>query len=150
MLTYENRTPDVTLVKWNDHECQMYPTCKHQGSWKLWSLQRFKVKIWVYKASQSWSLFRNLLSLFTYVLHSVIVHIYLNVVTKSFFVCITPEYGNILCFIGFKKYCYVTPFELDLTKWLALATTIVTYLCRSWFKHNSCRRQTLGVIKWAC
>ena len=40
MLVYENRTPDVTLVKLNDHERQTYPTRKHKGLEKFRNLQQ--------------------------------------------------------------------------------------------------------------
>ena len=32
MLMYENKTPDRTLTKLNNHECQMYQTSEHKGS----------------------------------------------------------------------------------------------------------------------
>ena len=38
---YENRMPDVTLVKLHDQKPQMYRTCDHNGSRKLKHLQYF-------------------------------------------------------------------------------------------------------------
>ena len=37
MLTYENRTPDVTLAKLKHHERQTYPNRKLNCSWTLYS-----------------------------------------------------------------------------------------------------------------
>ena len=39
MLVYENRMPNMTLVKLNDHECQTYPNCELIGLGKLRNLQ---------------------------------------------------------------------------------------------------------------
>ena len=47
MLVYENRMPDATLAKLNDHKHQMYQTCEHNGSQKLRNLRYFIInRVW--------------------------------------------------------------------------------------------------------
>ena len=44
MLAYENSTPDVTLGKLDNRECQTYPNRKLKGSRTLRNLQFLLVK----------------------------------------------------------------------------------------------------------
>ena len=52
MLVYENKIPEITLIKLNDHKHQMYPTHKQYSKQQLSIRQQISSKQHIYKTTK--------------------------------------------------------------------------------------------------